>query len=327
MDEVPRTPIIGSLPERRVDRNARQAHTAGRSIARATRMSTAEPGQSKNEFVDIWNEILMPKFVRWKHIVVDGLTHQSAQVFPKLAVKDGDRVVDVGCGFGGTTIELARRVGPRGSAVGLDCCNAFLEHGRKEAKAAGMRNVEFIEADVQSYSFTPEFDFCFSRFGTMFFENPVSALQNMRTGLKPGGTMTMIVWRKIDDNPCLVVPKEVVLRFLPPPDSANRSGAPGPLSMADEDLVRRQLRSAGYTDIEFERIDAPLLVGRTRDEAVEFLLALGPAAEVYRQAGELAKERHDEISAALKAELAGYETPEGILMQSSSWKVTARNPD
>jgi ubiquinone/menaquinone biosynthesis C-methylase UbiE len=280
----------------------------------------------RNEYVDFWNDILVPKFVRWKHVLVDGLTHHSERVFPKLAVKEGDRVVDVGCGFGDTAILLARRVGPRGSVLGIDCCDEFLEFGRKDAAAEGIGNVEFVEADVQTYSFQPEFDFCFSRFGTQFFENPVFALRNMRTSLKPGGTMTMIVWRTIDDNPWLGVPKEIVMGFLPPPGEGARTCGPGPFSMADTEVVSKQLEIAGYSDIDFERIDAPLLVGRNPDEAVEFQLALGPAGEVYREAGDIAEERHDEIAAALKAELARYETPEGIVMQSSSWKVVARNP-
>jgi ubiquinone/menaquinone biosynthesis C-methylase UbiE len=281
---------------------------------------------NRNGYVDFWNEILVPKFVRWKHVLVDGLTHHSDAVFPKLTVKEGDRVVDVGCGFGDTAILLARRVGPTGSVLGIDCCERFLEFGRKDAAAEGVDNVEFLEADVQTYPFEPEFDFCFSRFGTQFFENPVFALRNMRTSLKPGGTMTMIVWRTIDDNPWLGLPKQIVMGFLPPPGEGARSCGPGPFSMADTEVVTKQLEIAGYTDIDFERIDAPLLVGRDPDEAVEFQLALGPAGEVYREAGAIAEERHDEIAAALKAELARYETPEGVVMQSSSWKVSARNP-
>jgi ubiquinone/menaquinone biosynthesis C-methylase UbiE len=289
-------------------------------------MSQAEARTPRNEYVDFWNEILVPKFVAWKHIVVGGLTHHSAQVFPKLDVNTGDRVVDVGCGFGDTAIELARRVGSGGSVLGIDCCDAFLEFGRRDAEAEGLENVEFVEADVQTYPFSHEFDFCFSRFGTQFFENPVAALRNMRTSLKPGGTMTMIVWRDIEDNPWLGLPKSIIMNYLPPPGEDARTCGPGPFSMADSGVVTKQLEIAGYADIDFERIDAPLLVGRTPDEAVEFQLALGPAGEVYREAGEIAERRHDEIAAALKEELARHETPEGIVLQSSSWKVSARNP-
>lgn len=282
--------------------------------------------EARTEYVDFWNEILVPKFVRWKHIIVDGLTHHSEQVFPRLAVREGDRVVDVGCGFGDTAILLARKAGPRGYVLGLDCCERFLEFGRRDAAAAGLSNLEFKEADVQRFPFRGDFDFCFSRFGTQFFENPVAALRNMRRSLKPDGVMTMIVWRDIGENPWLDVPKQIVRRFLPPPGEDARSCGPGPFSMADPEVVTRQLESAGYRDIAFERVDAPLLVGQTSDEAVEFQLALGPAGEIFREAGELAERQRAVITTALKEELARHETPEGIVMPSSSWMVTARNP-
>jgi hypothetical protein len=154
----------------------------------------------------------------------------------------------------------------------------------------------------------------------------VAALRNMRRSLKPGGVMTMIVWRSLSENPWLAVPKEVVMRFLPPPGEDARTCGPGPFSMADPEVVRAQLRIAGYRDVEFQRIDAPLLVGRTPEEAVEFQFALGPAGEVYREAGELAERLREPMATALTEALARYRTAEGVVMDSSSWMVTARNP-
>ena len=284
------------------------------------------PASSSTEFVDFWNEILLPKFVKYRHILVDGLTHHSAKVLPSLAVGEGDSVVDVGCGFGDTAILLAHRVGDSGSVTGIDCCEGFLKFAREDAKAAGLNNVSFEEDDVQSRPFAAEYDFCFSRFGTQFFENPVAGLRNMRCSLKPGGRMTMIVWRKIEDNPWLGLPKDVVLRFLPPPGDDARTCGPGPFSMANQEMVTKQLEIAGYTDIEFERIDAPLIVGRSTDDAVAFQLALGPAGEVFREAGEEALSKQDTIEAALAVELGRYASPDGIVMESSSWKISARNP-
>ena len=289
-------------------------------------MSTAEAPESNTEFVDFWNEVLVPKFTKYRHILVGGLTHHSAKIFPSLDVGEGDKVVDVGCGFGDTAILFAQRVGPAGSVLGIDCCDGFIEFGRRDAKAAGVDNVSFVVGDVQSYPFEPDHDFCFSRFGTQFFENPVAGLKNMRASLRPGGVMTMIVWRTIDDNPWLGLPREIVLQYLPPPGEDGRSCGPGPFSMANQDMVTKQLEISGYTDIEFERVDAPLMVGKTPEDAVGFQIALGPAGEVYREAGAEAERRHHEIEAALKAELAKFEGPDGIVMASSSWKITARNP-
>ena len=205
-------------------------------------MSNAEVASAaRSPYVDFWNTTLVPKFVRWRHILVDGLTLHSAKVFPSLGVREGDTVLDAGCGFGDTAIQLARLVGPSGSVLGIDCCDGFLEYGRQDAKAAGLKSVSFLEADVQTYPFNPIYDFCFSRFGTQFFENPVAGLRNMRQSLKPGGIMTMIVWRGIDDNPWLGSAKKTVLKFLPPPGESAQTCGPGPFSMADTGVVTKQL--------------------------------------------------------------------------------------
>jgi ubiquinone/menaquinone biosynthesis C-methylase UbiE len=289
-------------------------------------MSAAPAIKTENPYVDFWNTVLVPKFNAWRHILAGGLYLHSAKIFPALPLREGDSVLDVGCGWGDTAIELARRVGPDGSVIGLDCCGSFLDAGRADAKDAGLTNLTFLEADVQTYPFKPVNDFCFSRFGTQFFENPVAGLRNMRLALKPDGLMTMIVWRERIDNPWLTLSKEVLLRYLPPVKEDAATCGPGPFSMADTETVTRQLHSAGYRDAQFERIDAEVLVGRDLDEAVAFQLAIGPAGEVYREAGREAERHHDRLVAALKDELRKFARPEGVMMNSSSWMVTARNP-
>lgn len=284
---------------------------------------TVEPERS--EYVDFWNTVLAPKFVRWRHILVGGLTLHSARVFPNLDVGEGDAVVDAGCGFGDTAIELARKVGPTGSVMAIDCCDAFLEYGREDAQKAGVDNIRFVGGDVETWPFEPVHDFCFSRFGTQFFENPVAGLRNMRKSLKPGGVMTMIVWRDIEDNPWLGSAKDIVLQYLPPPGEDARTCGPGPFSMANREQVAKQLEIAGYDDIRFERIDAKVLVGNDLDDAVDFQLAIGPAGEVFREAGDLAEHRREEITVALRDHLAPHAGSDGVMMDSSSWKVTARN--
>ena len=288
--------------------------------------NTVDPTDPGREFVDFWNEILAPKFIRFKHVLVDGLTHHSAAIFPSLPVREGDAVLDVGCGFGDTAIQLARRAGSDGNVIGIDCCEAFLEIARQDAAAAGLSNVTFINGDVQSHAFAPDHDFVFSRFGTMFFENPVWGLKNMRAALRPGGLMTMIVWRTSDDNPWLGMAKQVVLKFLPQPGDDARTCGPGPFSMAGQETVTGMLKSAGYVDPEFKRVDAPVLVGRSVKDSIDFQLALGPAGEVFREAGDLAEQRREEMEAALSDAISPYLTDEGIVMESSSWVITARNP-
>ena len=279
-----------------------------------------------SEFVQFWNEILVPKFVKYKHVLVGGLGKHSAAIFPKLEVNEGERVLDAGAGFGDTAIMLAKRVGPKGHVDAIDCCDAFLDYGRKDAAAAGVKNVDFIEADIQFTPFKPEYDLVFSRFGTMFFENPVAAMRNMRRALKPGGRFTMIVWRRIEDNPWLGAAKAVALKHLPQPGADARTCGPGPFSMADQELVTAQMKAAGFAGIVFERVDAPVRMGDSIEDAIGFQLALGPAGEVYREAGDRAEAAHDALVADLTALLKPHVTDDGVFMASSSWVVSARNP-
>jgi hypothetical protein len=152
-------------------------------------------------------------------------------------------------------------------------------------------------------------------------------MRNVRSALVPGATLMFITWRALDDNPWVAIPKAVALRFLPPPGDNARTCGPGPFSMADPDVVRAQLAAAGFTDVAFERVDGPVMVGRDVDQALDLQMTIGPAGEIVREAGALAEKRRDEIEAALRDELAGHTGDDGrVWMQSSSWTITARNP-
>jgi ubiquinone/menaquinone biosynthesis C-methylase UbiE len=287
-----------------------------------------EPAVTEDtDFVRFWNEVLAPKFVRFKHVLVDGLSKHSAAIFPALPVRRGDRVLDVGCGFGDTAIKLAELVGPDGEVVGVDCCDAFLDYARKDAAERRVTNVRFVRGDAERELPTNDFDFVFARFGTMFFANPVAGLRNMRKALRPGGRVVHIVWRNRADNPWLSMGKEVVLRFLPAPGADAQTCGPGPFSMSDEATVRSMMTIAGYEQIEFRRVDAPVVIGADIQDAVAFQLAIGPAGEVFREAGEEANRKRPEIEAAL-AEAIGQQgkTDAGIVMPSSSWVISAVNP-
>lgn len=288
---------------------------------------TALSESEDTAFVRFWNEVLVPKFFRFRHVLVGGLSHHSEAVFPDLPVHPGDRVLDVGCGFGDTAIKLARMVGPEGSVLGVDCCDAFLEEARKDSAAAGIGNIAFQRGDAEIALPEGQFDFVFARFGTMFFANPVAGMRNMRRALKPGGRMVHIVWRQRADNPWLSMAKEVVLRYLPAPGADAQTCGPGPFSMADEEMVTGMMRSAGYEDIVFKRVDAPVLVGRDIADAIAFQLAIGPAGEVFREAGKEAEAKRSEIEAALAEAIAKQKLEtDGIVMDSSSWVISARNP-
>lgn len=283
--------------------------------------------ETDSEFVQFWNEVLAPKFIRFKHILVDGLSRHSEAVFPQLPVHWGDRVLDVGCGFGDTALKLSELVGPDGKVVGVDCCDAFLDYAINEANARGAANVSFQRGDAEIALPAEAFDFVFARFGTMFFANPVAGLRNMRRALRPGGRMVHIVWRNRADNPWLSMAKDVVLEFLPQPGADALTCGPGPFSMADEETVKSMMRSAGYTNIELRRVDAPVLVGNDVADAVAFQLAIGPAGEVFREAGGEAEQKRDEIEAALAEAINRQKSSaSGIVMDSSSWVISATNP-
>ena len=284
----------------------------------------AQPATS--DFVKFWNEVLCEKFNRYKPILMDGLSYHGRAALAKLHLPRGARAVDIGCGWGDTALELAAKIGPEGRVLGLDCVDDFLRQARQEACSRGVDNVDFVAADAQIYPFQPHYDLCFSRFGMMFFDNPVVALRNIRDSLKPGGRLLFITWRTIDDNPWFGVPKRLLLEFLPAPGDGAQSCGPGPFSMANRDMVARQLRAAGFTDVSFQRNDGSVTVGEDPEQAMQFQLALGPAGEIFREAGQLAVDREDQIKSALRQALADYQTNAGIVMDSSSWAISAYNP-
>lgn len=281
---------------------------------------------ANDEFTAFWNNVLVAKFERFRNILLDGLSYHSEVPLRRLAIAQGAKALDVGCGWGDTAIQLAKRVGPGGSVLGLDCCDAFLEKGRKDAAEAGLANVRFVAADVQTHRFEPEYDFCFSRFGMMFFSNPVAAMRNVRSALKPGGRLMFITWRALAENPWMEVPKKIALSFLPPPGENAQTCGPGPFSMASPEVVGAQLKAAGFEDARFEPIDGEVMIGATVEQAMEFQLALGPAGEIVREAGALAEKRRPEIEAALRAELARHQRDGKVFMRSGSWTITARKP-
>jgi SAM-dependent methyltransferase len=210
--------------------------------------------------------------------------------------------------------------------LGIDCCGPFIDIARRDAAAAGVGQVRFEVADAQTEPFPREYDLCFSRFGTMFFQSPTAALANLRSAVKPGGQLMMLVWRRIEDNDWLGAAKKIVRAHLPAPADDAPACGPGPFSMADADTVRAIVSAAGWTDVALERIDAPVTIGDGLDDAVAFQLTIGPAGEIVREARELGETKRPVIEQELRARLRGCLTDQGVILGSSSWCVTAANP-
>jgi ubiquinone/menaquinone biosynthesis C-methylase UbiE len=285
---------------------------------------------SNRIIVEAWNTVLYDKFCRFKHLLVDGLSQHSDAALARCAFPAGARVLDVGCGFGDSTRRIAGAVGPQGSAVGLDCAARFIESARDDAAAAGVGNAHFIVADAQCDDLQGPYDFAFARFGTMFFELPGAAMRNIRLALKPGGSFTQIVWRRREDNPWLHE-AELCVRAIVPVVAHEDSGqvhcGPGPFSMAGPDMVSTMLRGVGYERIRFERYDCDICIGRDLDDAIAFAMALGPAGEIIRLAGDEGERLRPQVVAALRQTLSPYLRDNGVWAPSSTWFVTATNPD
>jgi len=278
------------------------------------------------EHIAVWNDVLVPKFTRYRATMVEGLGAHSALALARHTPAPGARVLDVGCGFGETSLELARLVGPRGRVLGVDCCEPFLATARADAAAAGLANVAFRVCDAQTEAFDeplPPFDLIFGRFGTMFFGNPVAAMANLRRATRPGGRLLMLVWRRVQDNDWAYLPKTIARRHLPPPAEEAPSCGPGPFSMADVDTVRDILAAARWADVALERLDTEMTVGSSVAEAVAFQLSLGPAGEIVREAGPLGEQKRAAIEADLAAALAPRLGARGVTLPASSWCVTA----
>lgn len=285
---------------------------------------------SNNDIViEAWNTVLYDKFVRFKHLLVSGLSGHSDEILSRNTYPGGARVLDVGCGFGDSTIRIAQLVGPRGEAVGVDCAERFVRAAEREAAQAGVANAHFFSADVQNDDLRGPYDFAFARFGTMFFTMPGVALRNIRSALKPGGVLTQIVWRKREDNPWLH-DAELKVRDIVPvvshEDTNQVHCGPGPFSMAGPDMVSSMLVSAGYTGVAFERFDTDICIGRDLDDAIEFAMALGPAGEIIRLAGVEGERLRPRVAAALRDTLARYVRHDGVWAPSSTWFITARRP-
>lgn len=278
------------------------------------------------EAAEAWNGPLFDIWVEHRDLVAEGIRGHGERALALEPPREGDRVLDIGCGLGDTTVRLGRLVGPTGHAHGVDVAERMIATAIKEAEEAGVGNVTFATCDVEVTKFDQTFDYAFSRMGTMFFANPVVALRNVREALVPGGRLNMVVWRRKLDNEFLHRAELVVAEYLEEPVESDvpRCG-PGPFSMADADTVTDVLRHAGYDDIRLARQDLPYKVGNDLDQAVALNMAIGPGAEVLRMWGERVDDIRPKIAADLRAALADLAIEGGaVVAASSTWAVSAR---
>lgn len=238
----------------------------------------------------------------------------------RLDPRPGERVLDVGCGCGDSSLELARRVGPEGEVLGLDISAPMLEVARERARAAGARNLVFQEADAQTATLPGDRDAVFSRFGVMFFADPTAAFANLRSALRPGGRLGFVCWRPLAENLWMRLPAETAADLVPaapPPEP----GAPGPFAFADPDRVRRILSEAGFTGIELSPHDEAI-GGLDLEGTVQMSFRVGPLGAILRERPDLAPVLSERVREAVSPWLRG----DAVYMPSATWLVSARNP-
>jgi SAM-dependent methyltransferase len=293
-------------------------------------MSATRAGQEttgNDEASEAWDGPLFDRFVQFKELLTTGPALFGTRALELSPPRPGQRVLDIGCGFGDATQEIAALVGPEGSVLGLDVAPRFVEASVADAARNGVTNVRFAVADVQTGALGGPFDLAFSRFGTMFFANPVAALRNVRSALVPGGRLVMVVWRAKIENDWMYRAQQIVERFVTKPEEYDEpTCGPGPFSMAGADTTSGILLAAGYTEIALHRRDLPIMIGRDIDEAISFVMSLGPAGEILRLAGDRAAHLHDDIDAALREGLAEYGEDGRVCAPASVWIVTATAP-
>jgi SAM-dependent methyltransferase len=286
-----------------------------------------EVAAENEEATEAWSGVLFDRFVEYRDLIVLGLAEFGAVAMEMYPPDVGDSVLDIGCGFGDTTQQLAALVGSNGRAVGVDVSEPFIEASIKEAAEAGVENVDFFAADVQVADLGGPYDYAFSRMGVMFFANPVQALRNIRGTLRPGARFVASVWRRKLDNEWVHRTEQVVDQYLDEPEESDEpTCGPGPFSMANPDTVSAQLQIAGFEQPSFTRCDLPLKIGDDLDRAVAFNMALGPAAELIRLNGEDAEVIRPKLEREIREVLAEFDGEGGVSAPASVWIISATVP-
>jgi SAM-dependent methyltransferase len=246
----------------------------------------------------------------------------TALILEAAALRPGRDVLDVGCGCGGTTLEAARLIAP-GQAVGLDLSGPMLARARAGAEAAGLGNAVFRQGDAQVYPLEPaRFDTVISRFGTMFFADPVAAFANVRSAARDGGRLVFVCWQPLAANQWLLVPGAALAEHVPPPAGFGSGDGPGMFAFADPDRVRPILAAAGWRDIEITSEHRSILVGGggSVDDAVRFLRTGSMGRTMLAEAD---ADTVDRAVASVRAALAPYADADGVHLDAAVWLVQA----
>lgn len=281
---------------------------------------------SNGEMHAYWNEGAGPVWVAHEERLDAQLAPIGARALDRATPRAGERVLDVGCGCGATTLDLAERVGTDGRVVAVDISRPMLERARARAERAALADrIEFRLEDAQRASLEPaHYDLVFSRFGVMFFDDPVAAFANLRRALRPGGRIAFACWQTRDRNPWMMAPALAAAKHVafPPPPAPD---APGPFAFGDLDRVRGILDAAGFGAFEADAVNEPLRIGGgSVEDALELMLAVGPVGAALREA-KADEAQRARVMQAVREVLETFRTERGLEAPSGWWLVRARN--
>jgi SAM-dependent methyltransferase len=251
----------------------------------------------------------------------DGTSGQFGDAMLEAAdLRSGQSVLDVGCGAGSTTVDAAGRVDP-GTAVGIDISSQALALARRRANAAGHPKIEFIEADAQTHEFEPEsFDTIISRFGSMFFTDPIDAFANLRRALRPGGKLSVVAWRGPMESDWTTIAVEAAIAVFGRPPDLGAPDGPGPFAFADGDRLSTVVAEAGFRDPSLVSLTRPMVMGRDVEDAVRLVAETPQAKGLF--AGE-PRHRIDAAIQALRTGFAPFEAADGVVTSGKAWLLTA----
>ena len=239
-----------------------------------TQMASTNPNANQQKE---WNNGTGRRWLERHEAVDRQLAPFGRRAMDRADIGAGQRVLDVGCGCGETTLELARRVGAGGFVTGIDISRLLIERARQLAGESRLANIRFEEADAQTFPFPPQsFDVVFSRFGIMFFDEPDAAFANLRAALRPGGRLSFVCWPAPRENQFITIPVAAATRHITLPEPGDPD-APGPFAFAEPERVRSVRSRAGFSDIETERV-IEKVGGGTLDETANQLAEVGRSA-------------------------------------------------
>jgi len=282
------------------------------------------PADSNAEQIADWNGVMGQQWAGMQRETDAVVAPFGNAALHRAAPRPGERVIDIGCGCGDTSIEIARRVGGRGTVLGVDVSQPMLAVARAQGALGRHTNLEFRDADASEAELPANTDLLFSRFGVMFFSQPIAAFSHMRKSLRAGGRCVFVCWRAPRDNAWAMAPlsaARAAMGVTPPPADPN---APGPFAFADDARLRAILEGAGFGSVDIQRFDASLTLGATALDAAERALRFGPASRFVREMG---VEHVPRIRDAIEQAFAQLAAPDGrVLVDGSAWIVSAMNP-